>query len=143
MHMPTTDAEIVAELSKHEECAGFKAFLIDDRNTAVFLQSSATQSLTNYALAAERQTEIDTLTGEIATDRAGLPGISDGRRRLRAERDLIEKESRLLTLRTQAFEQGGDDRARKHYERNGYEERIDRATRLLPLVDARRAGLPN
>ncbi len=141
--MPTTDAEIIAELSNHDECDGFTAFLIDDRNTATFLQSSATQSLTNYMAASERQAEIDTLTAEIAADRADLPGISDDRRRLRAERDIIEQESRLLTLRTQAFDQGGDDRARKHYERNGYEDRIDRATRLLPLVATRRAGLPS
>ena len=139
--MPTSDADIVNELSNSGECVDFTTYLTNDRNTAVFLQGSATQSLTNYVPAPERQTEIDALTGEIAADRADLPGISDQRRRLRAERDVMEKESRLLTLRTQAFDQGGDDRARKQHERNGFEDRIARATRLLPLVAARQLVL--
>ena len=141
--MPTTPAEIVAELSNHAECDDFTTYLTDDRNAAVFLQSSATQSLTNYASAADRQAEIADLTAQIADDRAKLPGIRDERVRLRAERTIMEQESRLLTLRTQALDQGGDDRARKHHERNGYEDRINRANILLPLVVVHRAGLAN
>ena len=141
--MPTSNADIVAELSNHAECDDFTAFLTADRAAGAFLQSSATQSLANYAAAPARTAEIADLTASIAADRAALPAISDPKRQLRAQRDINDQESRLLTLRQEALTQGGDDRARRQYERNQAESRVTAADALLPLVAARRPTLPN
>ncbi len=139
--MATTNADIVAELSSEAECDDFAAYLTEDRATAVFLQSSATQSLTNFPSAVERQAEMAGLVREIAADRTALPGITDERRRLRAEGEIIDKDARLNGLRKQGLSQGGDDRARKQHERNGYEDRIARADVLLPMVATRKIAL--
>ncbi|WP_046243212.1 hypothetical protein [Hymenobacter terrenus] len=139
--MPTTYEEIVAELATPAECDDLTAYLTADRAAAIFLQSSATQSLNNYAPAPARATEIADLTTSIAADQAALPSIADVKRRLRAERDINDQESRLLTLRQQALTQGGDDRARRLIERNQAERRIADADALLPLIAARKPTL--
>ena len=97
----------------------------------------ATQSLVNYASALARTAEMADLTTRIADDRATLPGITDTKRRLRAERDINEQKSRLFTLPQEALTQGGYNRARRHHERNNQTP----STKLKPPLPSSEGGV--
>ena len=141
--MPTSPAAIVAELSTKAECDQFTTFLNQERAQAVFQQSNLSYTLTNFGSPAARTAEIGRLTQKIADAAAELALLNDGPEKLQQKAAMQRDELRLTGLQSKSYTQGGDNKAEKLFDRDGCEDRIARIDVLLPLVAARKPGLPD
>ena len=139
--MPFSPAAIIAELSTKAECDQFDAFLVKDHAQATFQLSNLGYTLTNYGSPAARNSEIKSLTKKIADAVAELAPLPDGPDKLQKKAAMQRDELRLTSLQTKTYTQGGDDKASKMHESNGYDNRIARANVLRPLVAIRKDEL--